>query len=86
MIKAINLEVVAGRNEHPERLIRRFINSCKKDGLDKEIREKSPIAKSRFKSKRERKIEKRKNHQLELQRQERKKKKAAERRRHNYKR
>ena len=86
MSRAVNLEVIAGRNEHPERLIRRFIKKCKKEGLDKEIREKSPLAKPRFKSKREKRIEKRKKHQLEMQRQERKKKKAASRRQHNYRR
>lgn len=83
MSKAANLEVVSGRNEHPERLIRRFIKKCKKEDLDREIREKSPTSKSRFKSKRTRRVEKRKKNQLELRRQERKKKKAAERRRHN---
>ena len=79
MSKPVNVEVVVGRNEHPERAIRRFMKKCKRE-LDQEIRDKSPLSNPRFKSKRERRIEKQEKHRREMERQARKRKKAAQHR------
>ena len=76
--KPVNVEVVVGRM-HIEKAIRIFIRKYKKD-VAEDVREKSPLAKPRFKSKRQRRIEKQKKHRLELQRIERKRQKAKERR------
>ena len=77
--KPVNAEVVVGRL-HIEKAIRLFSKKCKRDGLLEEIREKSPLGKPRFKSKRDKRLAKQKKYRLEMQRIERKKKKALERR------
>ena len=38
---AINVSVKARRNEHPERLIRRFIKKCKKEKIVEKYRERT---------------------------------------------
>ena len=38
---AINVSVKARRNEHPERLIRRFIKKCKKEKVVEKYRERT---------------------------------------------
>ena len=38
MAKPTNAEVIARPNEHPDRLIRRFIKKCKKHGFLDELR------------------------------------------------
>ena len=70
---AINVIVVARPNEHPERLIRRFIKKIKREGVLEEYREKTsyyvkPSVKRKIKQKKarrqkerlERKLNKRK--------------------------
>ena len=76
MGKPINIEVVARRNESSERLIKRFIRECKKkrDLMD-EFKNKSPLGKPRFKTKRERAMEKSKKHKREMMRLEKRRKK-----------
>ena len=80
MGKPVNLEVVARRNESSERLIKRFIRGCKKARLLEEFKEKSPTAKVRFKTKRQRRLEKSKKHKREMMRLEKRRKKHQARR------
>ena len=60
MGKPINVEVKSRRNEHPERMIKRFTKKVKKEGVLDEYREKMYYTKKSAKRRRKKYLRKRK--------------------------
>ena len=60
MSKAINVEIVPRRNEHPERMIKRFTRKVKKEGILDEYRDRMYYTKKSAKRRREKYLRKRK--------------------------
>ena len=60
MSRAINVEIYPRRNEHPERMIKRFTRKVKKEGILDEYRERMYYTKKSAKRRREKYLRKRK--------------------------
>ena len=60
MGRAINVEITPRRNEHPERMIKRFTRKVKKEGILDEYRERMYYTKKSAKRRREKYLRKRK--------------------------
>ena len=60
MGRAINVEITPRRNEHPERMIKRFTRKVKKSGVLDEYRERMYYTKKSAKRRREKYLRKRK--------------------------
>ena len=60
MARAVNVEITPRRNEHPERMIKRFSRKVKKEGILEECRERMYYTKKSAKRRREKYLRKRK--------------------------
>ena len=65
--KPINVEVTARRNEHPERMIKRFTKRVKKEGVLEEYRKKMYYTKKSAKRRRKKYLRKRKAQEAQQQ-------------------
>ena len=67
--KPINVEVKSRNNEHPERMIRRFIKKCKKERIVEEYRDRMFYTKKAEKRRKQKYLRKRKAQLAEQERQ-----------------